>query len=136
MSFHQTRKTEIASKLLDQYDTESSKKSGHNLYKRRRLFPKNHKVGTTYEGSKIFDARFYKEKIFTLKNHDDTNNLLYKILACIDPEDWHPICTETPITPTDKRAFEFDDGCWAFYQVWAKSSAGSVGLTVFAGGQK
>ena len=134
--FQQRNKSEQEITLDPKFDTEEISKSGHNLYKRRRLFPKNHKVGTTYEDSKIYDARFIKEKIFTLKNLDDTNNLLYKILACIDPEDWHEICAETTITPTDIRKFEFDDGCWSFYKVQCKSSASTVGLAVYAGGQK
>ena len=134
--FQQKNKTEQEITLDPKFDTEEVSKSGHNLYKRRRLFEKNHKVGTTYEDSKIYDARFIERKVFTIKNLDDTNNLLYKILACIDPEDWHTICAETPITPADKKAFEFDDGSWAFYKVQCKSSASTVGLAVYVGGQK
>jgi len=134
--FTQRNKTEREIRLEPKYDTEEATKSGHNLWKRRRLFPKNHKVGTTYEEGAIFDARFLKNKHFTFLNLDPTNNLLYKIEACIDPEDWHEICPESTVTPANVRAYEYDDGTWAFYKVSCKSSAGTVGLAVYACGQK
>lgn len=135
-NFGQKNKTEQEIRLDPKFDTEEVRKSGHNLYKRRRLFDKGTKVGTTYVKSKVYDARFIKEKIFTFKNLDSSNNLLYKIEACIDPEDWHEICPEKTVTPTDVSKYEYDDGAWAFYRVQCKSSASTVELASYAGGLK
>ncbi|GAI29877.1 unnamed protein product [marine sediment metagenome] len=137
--FHQRNKSEGAIKLDDRFDTEEISKSGHNLFKRRRLFEPKTTVGTTYVDSKIFDARFYKEKLFHLINRDITNNLLYKVLACVDPSKWHELCPETTITANatgDADEYEFDDGCWAFYKIQVKSSAATVELEAYASGQK
>ncbi|MBA7493426.1 hypothetical protein ES702_03984 [subsurface metagenome] len=134
--FNQRNKSEVEIRLDPRFDTEEATKSGHNLWKRRRLWEKGTKVGTTYTVSKIFDARFYKQKLFSIANLDGTNNLLYKIEACINPSQWHEICAESTITPANKRAFEWDDGIWAFYRVWVKSSASSVEPEVYACGMK
>ena len=137
--FHQRNKTELDVRLDPKFNTEEISKSGHNLFKRRRLFDKGTKATTTYADSKIFDARFFKEKLFHIINRDITNNLLYKVLACVDPSKWHELAPETTITANatgDADAFEFDDGCWAFYKLQVKSSAATVEVEAYASGQK
>jgi len=137
--FPQRNKTEHEIRLEPNKDTEEATKSGHNLWKRRRLFDKGTKVGTTYVDSKIFDARFYKDKAFHIINRDVTNNLLYKILACINPTKWHEIQVETTITAVataDADDYQTSSETWAFYKVQVKSSASTVEVEAYASGRK
>jgi len=125
--------------LLKDKDTEEVHKSGDNLFKRRRLFDSGTKVGTTYEDSKIFDARFYYEKLFHIINRDNTNNLLYKILACVNPTKWYTIVPETTITANatgDADAYETNSEPWAFFKLQCKSSASIVEVEAYGLGQK
>ena len=137
--YTQRNKTELDIRLDPKYDTEEISKSGHNLCKRRRLFEKGTKVGTTYQDSLIFDARFYKEKLFHIINRDKTNNLLYKILACVNPTKWHEVQAETTITANatgDADDVQTHTESWAFYKVQCKSSAGTVEVEAYGIGQK
>ena len=135
----QRNKTETEIRLDPRYDTEEASKSGHNLWKRRRLFDKGTKVGTTYEDSKIFDARFYKNKLFHIINRDTTNDILYKIFACMNPSKWHELQAETTITANatgDADDYQTSTENWAFYKVQCKSSAGTVEVEAYGSGQK
>lgn len=137
--YHQRNKTEREIKLSEKFDTEEIRKSGHNLFKRRRLFDAGTKVGTSYVDSKIFDARFFKEKLIHIINRDTTNNLLYKVLACVNPTKWVEIVTETTITANasgDADDYETNSEPWAFYKIQVKSSASSVEVEAYMSGQK
>jgi len=137
MSFSQRNKTEQEITLPEKFDTETGKKSGHNLHKRRRLFDKGTKVTTTYVDSKIFDARFYKDKLVHIINKDDTNNLLYKWLACVNPTKWRELQPETTITPaTPNDDYQTNTEPFAFYKLQCKSSAGSVEVEAYMEAQK
>lgn len=133
----QKNKTEQAIRLEPKFDTEEVSKSGHNLFKRRRLFDLGTKVGTTYIDSKVFDARFFKEKLVHIINKDDTNNLLYKWLACVNPTKWHEIQPETTITPTAPNDdYQTNTEAWAFYKLQCKSSASTVEVEAYMEAQK
>lgn len=137
--FAQRNKTEMEIALDPKFDTEEISKSGHNLSKRRRLFDKGTKVGTTYVDSKIFDARFYKEKLVHIINRDTTNNLLYKWLACINSTKWKEIQTETTITANatgDADDYQTNTEPFAFYKLQCKSSAGTVEVEAYMEAQK
>ena len=140
--FPQRNKTEGEVRLDPRYDTEETSKSGHNLWKRRRLFDPNTKVAAIYVDSKIFDARFYKEKLFIIINRDKVNNLLYKVLACIDPAKWHELeyngTAEQTITANaagDADDYQTSTEGWAFYKLQVKSSAGLVEVEAYASGK-
>ena len=128
--------TEREISLSEKYDTEKGSKSGHNLFKRRRLFDPNTKVGTTYVDSKIFDARFYKEKLVHIINKDVTNNLLYKWLACVNPTKWIEIMPETTITPANVDDYQTNSEPFAFYKLQCKSSASTVEVEAYMEAQK
>ena len=135
--FQQRNKREAETSL--RANTEEISKSGHNLFKRRRLFDPKTKVGTIYVDSTIFDARFYKDKLFHIINRDKTNNLLYKILACVDPTKWHEIQAETTITANatgDADDYQTSTENWAFWKIQVKSSAATVEVEAYASGSK
>ena len=135
--FQQKNQTEAEIALDHKFDTEEASKSGHNLFKRRRLFDKGTKVTTTYVDSKIFDARFYKDKLVHIINKDDTNNLLYKWLACVNPTKWRELQPETTITPTSPNDdYQTNTEPFAFYKLQVKSSAGSVEVEAYMEAQK
>ena len=134
--FPQKNKTEAEIRLAPKFDTEEASKSGHNLWKRRRLFDKGTKVGTSFETSKIYDARFYDKKLFHIINLDASATLTYQIWACTDPEKWHQLTPTTdPTVSAGEEAYETSYEPFAFYKVLAKGSA-SCSLAVYAGAQK
>ena len=138
-NFGQRNKTEQEIRLDPKFDTEEVSKSGHNLFKRRRLFDKGTKVGTTYVNSKIYDARFIKDKLVHIINKDDTNNLLYKWLACVNPTKWHEIQPETTITHNatgDADDYQTNTEAWAFYKLQCKSSASTVEVEAYMEARK
>jgi len=95
-NYGQKNKTEQEIRLEPKFDTEEVSKSGHNLYKRRRVLDKK-TTANAYEDSKIFDARFYKEKIVSIKNIHASNVAKYKVLGCIDPTIWHELVAEATL---------------------------------------
>ena len=94
--FAQRNKTEVEIRLDPKFNTEEISKSGHKLFKRRRVLDK---VTTSddYQDSKIFDARFYKEKIVSIINTHAANVAKYKVLGCIDPTIWHELVVEATL---------------------------------------
>ena len=94
--FYQKNKTEQEITLDPKFNTEEVSKSGHNLYKRRRVLDKI-TTSDDYKDSKIFDARFYKEKIVSIKNTHSANVAKYKVLGCIDPTQWHELVAEATL---------------------------------------
>ena len=94
--FTQRNKTEAEIALSPKFDTEEIRKSGHSLWKRRRVLDKK-TTADAYEDSKIFDARFYKEKVVSMKNVHSANVAKYKVLGCIDPTIWHEIIAEATL---------------------------------------
>jgi len=138
--FPQRNKTETEIRLDPRFDTEEATKSGHSLWKRRRLFEVGHKVGTTYEDSKIFDARFFKEKTFHILNKDTGINLTYKVLACNNPSIWETLedrdgNSEFTVLPT-KSDYQTSTEGWAFYKLQVKSASSSVEVEAYASGRK
>lgn len=142
--FPQKNKTETEIRLDPKFDTEEASKSGHNLWKRRRLFEPKTTVGTTYVDSKVFDARFLKDKLFHIINRDTVNNLLYKVLACVDPSKWHELAdsddvSEWTITANatgDAEDYQSSTEAWAFYKLQVKSSAATVEVEAYGSGRK
>lgn len=107
-------------------------------FKRIWLFPeKNSTVGTTYEISEIIDMRLYRALVIQLINLDTTNDLLYKVEACLSPNaKWEEIVAETTITANasgDASGKQSLTDAWAFIRVQIKSSAGTVGAKVIGG---
>ena len=94
--FNQRNKTEMEIRLDPKFDTEEATKSGHSLWKRRRVLDKK-TTSNDYGDSKIFDARFYKEKIVSIKNVHASNVAKYKVLGCIDPTQWHELVAEATL---------------------------------------
>lgn len=94
--FNQRNKTEVEIRLDPKFNTEEVSKSGHNLFKRRRVLDKL-TTSDDYQDSKIFDARFYKEKIVSIKNTHASNVAKYKVMGCIDPTIWHELVAEATL---------------------------------------
>jgi len=94
--FPQRNKTEAEIRLDPRYDTETATKSGNSLWERRRVLDQ-FTTSNSYEDSKIFDARFYKDKAISIKNIHATKVAKYKVLGCIDPSIWHELVAEATL---------------------------------------
>jgi len=94
--FPQRNKTEAEIRLDPRFDTEEASKSGHSLWKRRRVLDQ-FTTSDDYKDSEIFDARFYKDKAISIKNIHAANVAKYKVLGCIDPTIWHELVAEATL---------------------------------------
>lgn len=142
MSFK--RQIENALEIPANCDTEEGSKE-RTLWKRRRLFgTKNQStpnvtpeiVSDDYVDSKIFDARFYANKLFQLINRHAANALLYKVLACINPNKWEEIQGETTLLAATSVTLSSSDR-WAYYKLQVKNAVALSAATVeaYASGQ-
>jgi len=112
--------------ISQQYTEENIRSNKGKIWKRVRAYPLDHPTTDTYEDSEILDARLLKDKVFHIKNTDSANSLLYKILACIDPNLWTEIQTETTLA-AGSEAIETSSLPWAYYKFQVKSAtAGSA----------
>lgn len=139
MSFK--KQNEWALEIPADADTEEGAKE-RTLWKRRRLFgTKNQSnpavvpqtVTDAYMDSKIFDARFYAHKLFNLINRHASNVLLYKVLACIDPNKWEELQGETSLAAASSIALSNNDR-WAYYKIQVKNAVALSAATVEAYG--
>lgn len=109
-----------------------------SAYKRMYLLnPKGVPASTTYAVSDVLDMRLYRSALMHIVNLDTTNNILYKVEACLDPAvKWEEVVAETTITANasgDASAVETISDFWAFVRVQYKSSAGSPKVKIIAG---
>ena len=103
--YGQKNKTEKDIRLAPKFDTEELSKSGHTLWKRKRVFDR-FPTANDYQDSLIFDARFLKEKAVSIQNSHSANVLKYKVLACIDPSIWHTIIAEATLNGATSVALD------------------------------
>jgi hypothetical protein len=107
--------------ISEQYTEENIKSNKGKIWKRQRAYPLDQPTTNDYVDSEILDARLLKDKIFHIKNTHATNALKYKILACIDPNLWTEIQTETTLA-AGSEAIETSSLPWAYYKFQVKSS--------------
>jgi len=118
----------------EQYTEENIKSTKHILWKRQRVFH-NQLTTDNYQDSLVFDARLLKNKIIHIINQHASNAIKYKILACIDPNHWEEIQTETELS-ANTSTFQTSSLPWAYYKVQVKSStSGKAGkVTAYISG--
>ena len=142
--FPQKNKTEADIALDPKFDTEEASKSEHHLWKRRRVLD-NFTTSDSYQDSKIFDARFLKEKIVSMKNFHASNCAKYKVLGCLDPTIWHELVAEAQLE--GGASIKLDSSVtgaeqlgkpFAFIKIQVASFAAGNPATInaFIGGQK
>jgi hypothetical protein len=139
MSFK--RQLEHALSIPQDNDTEEGAKE-RTLWKRRRLFGSYSAtqskvqpdvVTDAYMESKIYDARFYKQKLLEIINRHASNALNYIVQACIDPSNWETIQPATTLAAPSSVAFQCSD-CWAYFKIQVCNAVGGNAALVEAYG--
>lgn len=130
MAYMQTNKTEVDSRILDEFSTEDLSKSGEHLFKRRRVYQRNQQLGTEYLNSIVFDARFFKEMVIHVVNTDGADGLTFKVQGCIDPNHWVDLdeagVTEFAVLAGAEKVLQLSVA-WAFIRLQAKNTvAGNI----------
>jgi len=122
--------------ISEQYTEENIKSHKEKIWKRVRAYPLDHPTTDSYQDSEILDARLLKNKVIYIKNTHNTNGLLYKVLACIDPQVWTEIKTETTLAATNDATITSSDP-WAYYKIQVKSatSGNAANVRAFMSGQ-
>lgn len=116
----------IATKIGDQYTQERITSTKKREYIKHRVL-KNHITSDNYEDSDIVDVRLFKSVIYEIINKHASNAIHYKILACIEPDSWHEIKSETQLN-ADSKTYEWSEAPWCYVKIQVKSaSAGSSG---------
>lgn len=135
LSISQFNKTEQDIRLEPKFDTEEGSKSDHNLGKKRRVLDKEVTIDA-YQDSKVFDMRFYKDILISIKEVGGVNAIKYNVLACIDPTIWETLASDIPVSQSSSKYYTVSDA-WLFIKVQVASNvAGNAGkATVFIGGK-
>jgi hypothetical protein len=138
------KQTETAMSIGQEANTEEAVKE-RTLWKRRRLFG-NYALNQSkvqaeivtdeWMDSKIFDARFYRNKIFHIINQDLSNSLNYQILGCIDPSSWHIVKASTALA-AGIEGYETSIEPWAYYKIQVDNTvpASAALVEAYASGQ-
>lgn len=114
-----TRKRVIPQSLGENYNFEHVTSSKSRGFIRHRVL-ENHITSNSYEDSLILDVRLFERKLFHIKNKG-ANNILFKILACIDPSFWETIKDETTLN-AGTSTYEWLSAPWAFVKIQVKSA--------------
>lgn len=101
-------------------------------YRRARLFER---LTTTaaYVDSEIFDKRLLSHALITIDEVGNAQSIFYKVLACIDPSDWHEIQPETSLAAGAHVPLSVSDS-WAYLKLQAKNNSGAGVVTAFVSG--
>jgi hypothetical protein len=126
----QRRYQEVAYPIEERNTEENLKTTRGMAYHRKRAL-KDYTTTDNYFDSLIMDGRLFKNKLFHIINTHAANALKYKILACVDPSQWHELLAET-ILAAATSGFQVDDGAWSFYKIQVKSSVAVTPATVTA----
>jgi hypothetical protein len=102
------------------------------VFKRVRVMKEA--TGAAYADSLIFDKRVMKTVVISIKETGGAQSIYYKVLACIDPEDWHELQGETSLVASGHVALTVSDP-WAFLKLQAKNNSGSGTVSAYMAGQ-
>lgn len=102
-------------------------------FKRIRAFDK-YNTTAAYADSLIFDKRLIKSVLITIIEKGGAQSIYYKVLACIDPSDWHEIQGETSLAAAGHTALTLSDS-WAYLKLQVINNSGSGKVTAFMSGQ-
>jgi len=124
----QSSKRVIPQGISEQYNFERTVSSKHREYIREFVL-RGYITTDNYEDSLIIDCRLFEKKLFEIKNKHAANALLFKILACTDPNfGWTEIKSETSLAAASKT-YEWDTEPWCYIKIQVKSSvAGTPAL--------
>jgi hypothetical protein len=119
---------------IDAKNTEENLKAQRGMsFRRARVFEK-YATTAAYVDSLVFDKRLIKTCVITLIEKGGAQSIYYKVLACIDPEDWHEILGETSLAASAHIPYAVSDP-WAYVKLQAKNDSGSGIVTAFISGQ-
>ena len=128
------RRNEIfALPIGKQYTEENLSASRGMKFKRQRVF-EDLITTAAYVDSLVFDKRLHKAVIMTIKEVGGAQSIYYKVLACIDPADWHEIQAETSLAAAGHIAYTVSDS-WSYLKLQAKQNSGAGVVTAFIAGQ-
>ena len=128
------RRNEIfALPIGKQYTEENLSASRGMKFKRARVF-EGLITTAAYVDSLIFDKRLHKAVVVTIKEKGGAQSIYHKVLACIDPEDWHEIQAETSLAAAGHVAYTVSDP-WSYLKLQAKNNSGPGVVTAFIAGQ-
>lgn len=102
-------------------------------YRRQRVFEREITTAT-YVDSNVFDKRLFKKALFDIAEIGGLQSIYYKILACIDPDDWFEILGETALALSSHAAHTVTDP-WAYVKIQVKSNSGAGTVRAFIAGQ-
>ena len=110
----------IPTYISPQYTEERVHSTKRREYVKARVFNKT-TTTNNYRDSIIFDARLFKSIIFEIRNEHNSNALHFKILACIEPDEWHELKSETTLNAKSKT-YETLTDAWAYLKIQIKSA--------------
>lgn len=116
----------IPTKIREQCNLERITSSKEREFIKIRVFH-NQTTSNDYVNSTIVDVRLFKDYLFRLINKD-ANGLKYKILACLEPDDWQEIKAETELAGNTKT-YEWGSETWAYVKIQVKSSIADTPTT-------
>jgi hypothetical protein len=126
-----SNKRTIPVSIPEQYNFEHIATSKHRAYLREYVF-RNQITTNSYEDSLIVDCRLFEKKLFEILNKDSANALLFKILACTDPNlGWTEIKSETSLA-AGAKTYEWDTEPWAYVKIQVKSAVADTPAKVDA----
>lgn len=130
MNGAQRRHAPIPLPIKETMTEERLSKAKGIIYKRQRVLKKE-TTKDAYADSYIFDARLYKNVLIHVINKHTSNSITFKVLACIDPNDWSTLeedgVSEFPVLATKDKALSLTVA-WAYVKVQVKSTtAGNAG---------
>jgi len=115
------RKKIIPVSIPEQYNFEHVASGKKRAYIRHWVF-RDHITSNDYEDSLIVDCRLFDKKIFVIKNKHSTNDLHYKILACIDPAfGWETLKDQTTLS-ANSQTYEWCTEPWTYVKIQVKSA--------------
>ena len=122
----------IALRIDQKYNEENIKPSKVREYRRARVLNKQ-TTTAAYADSLIFDKRLIRTVLMTIKETAAAQSIYYKVLACIDPEDWHEIQGETSLAAAGHVALTLSDS-WAYLKLQIKNNSGAGVVSAFMSG--
>lgn len=128
----QRRNQPVAYPILAKNTEENVHAQRGMAFRRARVF-ENYATTAAYVDSLIFDKRLLKQCTITIVERGGAQSVFHKILACIDPEDWHEILPETNLPASGHIPYAVSDS-WAYVKLQAKNNSGSGVVSAFISG--
>lgn len=122
----------IAIPLAVDKDEENVKSSKNILFKRARICKSQATTDAYVDSELIFDCRLLSRVLINVQNKHSANGLTFKVLSCIDPENWETLdesgTTEFDVAVGATKVLDFTTS-WAWLKLQVKSTvAGNAAI--------